>query len=150
MKKQSQVIVKQTLENIKDANGNLRFIEGNGIVNAVEGITIIYGKWSLSGTHLMCVVVGTVANGTVIPINTKIIDFAIPQWVFNKILSLAGSDIERKSFILYASDYTTQTSNATFIKRAAAGYVAINISSAFTATKERNFSIQFDLLIDNE
>lgn len=137
------------LENIKDASGNLRFIEGDGTINTLEGLTINYSKWSLSGTHLMFVVAGSILDTTNIPVNTRIIDFSIPKWVFDKVVAVIGSDIDKKVINAYGTDYTTQSLTLTLIKRTLTETIAIT-SQSITLTKDRSFRIQFDLLIDNE
>lgn len=137
------------MEKIKDSHNHLRFIEGEGTINTIEGLTINFSKWSLSGTHLMFVVAGSILDQTVIQVNTRIIDFSLPKWVFDKIIGVVGSDIDKKSINAYASDYSTQTLTLTLIKRTAAETIAIT-SQAITLTKDRSFRIQFDLLIDNE
>lgn len=137
------------MENIKDLSGNLRFIEGDITTNEIEDVTFNYAKWSLSGTHLMFVVAGEIANGTVLPFSVIASNIDIPQWIKDKIIPLFATDIvSRLTLTLFADDATTQTVGTTLYKRNT-GNVDISIS-AITLTASRKFRIQFDLLIDAE
>ena len=56
------------MANIVDADGHNRFIEGNIATEEIEGVTWAYARWSLSGTHLMCVLAGTIEDETALRI----------------------------------------------------------------------------------
>ena len=135
-------------ESIKDSAGHNRFIEGNVIhFTDVTGLTRTYAKWSLSGSHLMVVVAGTLANGTVIPSGYMLGRVDIPQWIKDKIYPTYGSTISAQKFIAYNADgSTTQETNLFFAK---ASQVEIYVS-AMTLTDDRFFRVAFDLLIDNQ
>ena len=134
----------KVFENIVDKYGHKRFIEGEVSFPAVEGLTKSYGKWSLSGTHFMYVVAGTVANGTVLT-NKVFYITDLPQWIMDKIYPVFNDVIEVKSTPFYSSDWSSQ--NAGFILNKAA---TLNITcGTFTATADRQFRCQFDLLIDD-
>ena len=66
--KQIRELVKTTkgydIVNLVDKDGHERFIEGDIPDPEITGLTPIYYKWSLSGTHLMIVMAGTIENGT--------------------------------------------------------------------------------------
>lgn len=131
-----------------DSNGNPRFIEGEGAVSTIEGVTFTYNKWSLSGTHLMIVLAGSVASGTVIPSATIYATYeGLPSFITDKISALAGQLIDFKSVVYLASNYTTQAANADLIK--ADGIIKIR-TTTLTLTADRNFHIQFDVMIDSE
>ena len=137
------------MSNIVDSQGNKRFVEGNGAVEtAVDGLTITYKKWSLSGTHIMFVLAGTFANGTELPSNTDLISFDLPTFILNKITSIWRGNIENKNFSAYADDWSSQ--NGTMVLRKIDNKIIIRTTSEVTFTKDRNFRIQFDLLIDSE
>lgn len=132
-----------------DSAGNPRFIEGDGVGLEQEGVTITYCKWSLSGTHLMFVVAGTVANSTVIANSANIAQYTLPNWIRNKIYPVWGTYyIETKDINFTATDWSKQTSGVTLTKLT--NTINITKSSALTLTANRGFRIQFDLLIDNE
>lgn len=136
-----------TLDDIVDSQGNKRFIEGNGVVPTITGFSFSYCKWSLSGTHLMLVCAGSIASGTTIAGLTKFADFNVPSWVKDKIVAVVGEVIEYKNIDAYNTDYSSQTFRVVLRKQYA---LTFSFNSEFTATKARNFRIQFDLLIDSE
>ena len=136
-------------ENIVDAQGHKRFIEGDiDLLEDATEYTKTYGKWSLSGTHLMIVLGIDVANGTTTTHNTLAI-LSLPQWVKDKIYVLYGSaTVLAHQATGYGDDYTSQQVSSAINKRAD-GKVEIYLAS-FTASANRHFRIAFDLLIDNE
>lgn len=138
------------LDSLVDSKGNPRFIEGDITTNTITGLTYSYAKWSLSGTHLMIVLAGTFDNGASIsPQGVGVLN-ELPSWVKDKIYAVWGGNyIENKVCVLYASDWTSQTTTFLLVKDSN-NDIRINLPSAITLTKERNFRIQFDLLIDAE
>ena len=138
------------LEKIKDASGNLRFIEGDIELNGAtipEGVTKTYGKWSLSGTHLMIVLAGVVANESVI--GGAIWAYVnLPSWVKDKIVALFGNRVIYKSENLYADDGTSQATTIGLVKEGSD--ITIRNLQNVTLTANRMFRFAFDLLIDNE
>ena len=59
-------------ENIVDNQGNTRFIEGDITIQEVSGVSKLFGKWSLSGSHLLIVLALGIANATEIINGTTI------------------------------------------------------------------------------
>ena len=137
-------------ETITDKHGNPRFVEGDITMNTITGVTQTYGKWSLSGSHLMIVIGGSIANTTTLPDTKTLAIISLPAYILNKIPSLwAGNYVDRKNFSLYSDDWTTQILSTGLLKRTNA--LEINkISSAITINANRTFRIQYDLLIDDE
>lgn len=135
----------KVFEDIVDKDGHDRFIEGEINFPTVEGLTKSYGKWSLSGTHLMFVVAGSVANGTVL--TNKVFYTQLPQWIMDKIYPVFNDVLENKSIPFYSSDWSSQ--NVGFILNKQSANMQITIATA-TMTADRTFRAQFDLLIDNE
>lgn len=134
-----------TMEKIKDLAGNLRFIEGDGNTSTISGVSFTYCKWSLSGTHLMFVLAGNIADATAIS-GQQLASFNLPQWILDKIYPTYNVVVENKTLNMYNEDLSSQ-SVAVFLQKT----TNINIyTSSITTTKERNFRIQFDLLIDAE
>lgn len=131
-----------------DSNGQPRFVEGDGVGITKEGITIFYCKWSISGTHLMCVVSGTIDNATELVVTDIIAKFEVPAFILNKVLPLFGHIVEIKGILLYADNYTSQNIGLQFRKEASD--LRIQPTSTTTLTANRNFRIQFDLLIDSD
>ena len=139
----------EIFENISDSKGHLRFIEGNiSLRPALTTLTQTYGKWSLSGSHLMIVLCFDIPDATVLT-NTSIATIEVPEWVKNKIVPVVQTVISRQVFDAYNEDYTYQTF-ALFLEKSATNNIVINTSGDFTTTKDRSIRIQFDLLIDND
>lgn len=137
-------------ESIVDKNRNKRFIEGSISVDAQTGLTIDYGKWSLCGTHLMCVVAGHVSAGNTAELSLKTTFDDIPDWVIDKIYPLGTGDNVAYSTIYIYNDVTSEvtTENAILIKSTDLGIYHHN------AIGDENdlisFRLAFDLLIDDE
>ena len=72
-------------ENLNDANGKPRFLMSNGTPLSQTGFTSTYCKWSLSGSHLMLVLAGSIANGTTISQSTILANFELPDFIKSKI-----------------------------------------------------------------
>ena len=132
--------------NLVDKDGHQRFIEGDiNLKDSVSQITKLYGKWSLSGTHLLIVLAFSVTNGTAVSSQT-IAYVNIPEWVLNKLVPLFGNNVDLKTFSAFGSDSTIQNVN---------GYIDIDNGlriylASFTASADRSCRIAFDLLIDND
>ena len=135
-------------ENITDSHGNPRFIEGDITMNTIDGVTQTYGKWSLSGTHLMIVVAGDVVNGTVISQGTKLCDVNLPSYIKDKIVTIYPRVVDRKVVPFYGTDSSSQLVNIGLAKDS--NIYIRTTTSAYTMTENRVFRIQFDLLIDDE
>ena len=135
----------KVFENIVDKDGNKRFIEGNISLTEVSGVTKTYGKWSLSGSHLLLVLCIDIDNTTVLNWTTLcLID--IPTWIMNKIVPLQQQRVDTKVFTAY--DSSLQTQNLTGMLSKVSGGLQINAN--MTASADRSCRIAYDLLIDNE
>ena len=75
-----------TLDDIVDKNGNKRFVEGNGIIESNVEFNSKYCKWSLSGTHLMCVLSASLSANTSLPPQT-LATFTVPDYIGSKIIT---------------------------------------------------------------
>ena len=130
-----------------DSQGHERFIEGD-ITITKEGITQSYGKWSLSGSHLMIVIAGSLAA-----------DFAdtyydtpipLPQWIIDKLVKISPD-----TTIVVNSTYQQFASNGTPLSKQ-----ALLRKTSDTAIETRLFIERptdypyfrciFDVLIDND
>ena len=146
------IIAEPQLENIVDADGHKRFIEGDGTPMTSAGFTASYCKWSLSGSHLMLVLAGSFESGANVP-STGFANYVLPQWVYDKIYPVFGSRIEVQQVRLFNEDWSSELSQPTLVLSMNDGTHSLflaNVESAFTTIKERSFRVQFDLLIDNE
>ena len=140
----------KAFENIVDKDGHARFIEGDITIEDITGISQSYGKWALSGTHLLIVLALTAEDTTAISANTTIADLSdLPSWILDKIVASTGitNRVDTKSIVWFNSDGTNQTCDARLNKSGVSFYIAL---SAITFTKQRSCRIVFDLLIDNE
>lgn len=134
------------LEQIKDSAGRNRFIEGDITIETIEGITQTYGKWSLSGTHLMIVLCLSCENASTI--TGKTANLNLPQWILDKITPLTSNVVNTQNFTFRATDNSTQTTWFGLFKP---DDTHINISSGtLVLTADRNVRIEFDLLIDTD
>lgn len=139
----------KVFEDIKDKDGHPRFIEGDIELNASlpSGVTKTYGKWSLSGSHLMIVVAGNFANTTAVPYGS-FCEINLPKWVKDKIIPTYQNCVFFTTQQAFASDGTTQNFIVRLVKDSNNTVYISN--SAETLTKDRSFRWSFDLLIDNE
>ena len=69
----------KVFENIVDKDGHKRFIEFDLSPKTITGITPVYAKASLSGSHFMVVYAGTIENATAISGGTNICDIPLPD-----------------------------------------------------------------------
>ena len=137
----------QIFENIVDKEGHSRFIEGEIEVPTVTGLTKLYGKWSLSGSHLMFVICGKIDNGT--NFGGYIGIAKLPDWIMNKIRPITSIRVAYETFIAYSEDLTsTQNLNVSMTKDDVNN--DIRFYAGLNATADRYFRVAFDLLIDNE
>ena len=139
----------KVFENIVDKDGHKRFIEVElDLVNtAPAGVTKTFGKCSLSGTHLLIVLACDVADTTVV--SGKLCEINVPQWIKDKIIPLGGNLVDFKGSLRAWDDAgnTSQYYDAYLMKTSEDVFY---ISCYITATADRHFRIEFDLLIDNE
>lgn len=134
-------------ENIVDKDGHKRFIEGDITINEISGVTQTYGKWALSGSHLLIVLAINIANNTELSGGILTTIDSLPQWVKDKVVPLyATTIVTNQQFQAYGDDYSAQNIGVSLQK---SSNVFIYVG-AFTASKDRHCRIAYDLLIDNE
>lgn len=140
-------------ENIVDKDGHKRFIEGEGTPSSIEGVTSVYCRWSLSGSHLMLVYAGNIANETEIGNGNPFAKFYLPEWIASKIYPVWSTNrLQILDGKCYADDWTEQPLKIVVDKLTDSTGVGIQFTkvNALTLTAERAFRLAFDLLIDNE
>lgn len=135
-------------ENITDKDGHNRFIEGDITIEDITGITQLYGKWSLSGSHLLIVVAITIASGVTLTGNQTLCKLNLPQWIKDKIVTLYGATYFVDNKNVYMVGVGTDHSEI-FVLRKNADNIYIT-NPAYTSTREDYARVEFDLLIDNE
>ena len=150
--KQLKEFIKSTTKDIStlvDKDGHERFIEGDITLEEITGVSKTYGKWSLSGSHLLIVLSIAVADTTVLANGVKFCDISIPKWIYDKVAVIWGADaVIRQSITLYADNWSTQTMNTLLSK--ANDVLTIYGLNDLTLTADRKTRIAFDLLIDND
>ena len=147
LKKISQETQKD-ITTLVDADGHERFIEGDINIETITGITKKYGKWSLSGTHLMLVLACEVEDATAIDGGT-LANISLPQWILDKIVPVFSNAVSFQVIPMYADNWTSQNISLS-LRKPADNLVRIAMESTVTLTATRKFRAQFDLLIDNE
>lgn len=132
-------------ETITDRHGNPRFIEGDITMNTITGVTQTYGKWSLSGTHLMIVIVVDMENVTLA--NDDLVYMNLPAFIIGKIEPLwRGQYVDRKTFRAWTDVGNTINVNCYLSK--VGNQIGIKFQSTESITTLSHMRIQFDLLID--
>ena len=139
------------MSNIVDSHGNKRFVEGTGTTVLTSGqADIAFCKWSLSGSHIMFVMAGTIKANATITGGSWLANYVVPQWIADKIIPVWDkANIEMKDIRLYADDWTNVTVSAMLTKTGRTVHI-INTGAINNSEKNRSFRIQFDLLIDSD
>lgn len=137
-------------ENIKDRNGNKRFVEDNVNLVEITGLTYDFAKWSLSGTHLMVVLAGHTTAATGFSNNQKIADVILPDYILNKIYPLYDTNVLRNASMTFvnATGGGNVVSFQISINKTSNGLQLSNVNAG-TIAIDRVFRMQFDLIIDN-
>ena len=133
-------------EDIEDAQGHKRFIDGDIEIETVSGITKSYGKWSLSGSHLLIVLCLDLADETIFSYQ-RIAYVNVPAWVKDKIVPISDTYVDSKVFNAFDSALNSQQINGYLLK--VDNNIQIDIGGT-TLTADRKVRMAFDLLIDNE
>ena len=137
------------LDDIVDSQGIKRFIEGNLVTQTVEGVTFTYGKWSLSGTHLMIVLAGDVAANTTLANGIVYAAASLPKWLLDKIIPLyANVGVSAEVVDFYTDNWQIQTSKFSLTKTSNIDLRILKLGGD-TIEAASHFRIQFDLLIDS-
>ena len=140
----------KVLESLVDSKGNPRFIEGEGALTEITGITYVQNKWSLSGSHLMIVLGMTIANNVEIANNTKFAEYKLPNCILDKVSTFYGTRVSRIDFSGWSSAGQSQSLNLGLVKNSDSLSIEYIQSAPTTMSSERTYRIQFDLLIDAE
>lgn len=140
--------VQKDINTLVDADGHERFINGDMTVSEYTGITFNYHKWSLSGSHLLIVLAGSMEANSTIPDNSLIARLNnVPEWVINKIYQISGTTVSMNSVLFYQQEYSATAKNIN-LRKDSGNLVIRNVSGAITFTDARTFRIAFDLLVD--
>lgn len=134
--------------NIKDENGHQRFIEGDIQTENIEGVDFTYAKWSLSGTHLMIVLAGSISENTTIARNQLLGTIPVPDWVKNKIYTIKGIGITWEEFTVIDATWGTQKSSILLQKNE--NLIQLVQDANLECETQTEFRYSFDLLIDSD
>ena len=114
----------------------------------ITGITQTYGKWSLSGTHLLIVLVITASETATLSNSQLIANINLPDWIKEKITPVWSTVILYTQNTFRDDSWGSVSCNFTLRKESA---LEIRSSTNFTnSSTEKICRIAFDLLIDNE
>ena len=135
-------------ETIEDANGNKRFIDGDITLyeTAPTGMSKTFGKWSLSGSHLMLVFGCDFEDQTQIVNGQQFAICTLPQWVSNNLSSLFSIAVDSKTFALRGGDWSSQDL-VVFITKQSNSRLGFMFGRNATIDGLKHGRIEFDLLI---
>ena len=139
----------KAFENIVDKDGHARFIEGDfDVLPEATGVSKIYAKWSLSGSHLMIVLCFSLEDATSFS-TTYMAKVELPQWIKDKMVPVFTNNIIPYVGIIIANEAYNSTQNANIALRKNDNDIIL-VMASITTTAKRYGRIQFDLLIDDE
>ena len=146
------IYAEPAMENIVDEDGHKRFIEGDIELKDELGNTLenVYGKWSLSGTHLMLVLCLRTDENTTISSQVITKDISLPKWVRDKIVPTFANYVEIKSFTGRDDSVGNATTISAALLKGSGGQINIGLAQGITHSVALNVRVAFDLLIDNE
>lgn len=138
----------KVFENIVDKDGHKRFIEGEGIPETITGLSVLYNKWSLSGSHLMFVFAFKLDASSAVGGGSTFIRYTLPQWIMDKIAVLFGSySVDNQKFDYFDNNGTPYDARIQLRKQD--GQIKIATTGAIGQNVETRGRFEFDLLIDN-
>lgn len=141
------------IDTIKDNENNNRFINGDVLLPSnANGLTKVFGRYSLSGTHLQIAVLISNETKNDITLNTYSLmaQCTMPIWIVNKIYGLPNPIVvELKTFDIGNSSniLTIKTSKKVYLEK---GGNELRIVAAENITLQPNdfMRISFDLIIE--
>lgn len=140
-------------ENITDADGHQRFIEGDVTSLLSDSITTKYAKWSLSGTHLMIVFAFENTSGSDVTLAQwdKLFEINdLPEWVMNKIVGIVTGDNLVTTGDLYPFGATAQAviTRDVYLNKQSTTKLTCPSAVAIPFYNGNAYRIQYDLVID--
>lgn len=143
-----QVTHPKLFETIEDTNENKRFVKGDVVLseNAPAGIVKTYGKWSLSGSHLMIVLGCELPDGLVLKNGIVFAYAELPRWVFVNLTPLFSIAIDSKTFQLRGNDWSSQDVTV-FLNKTEGNRIAFNIGNNVTVSGVKKCRFAFDFII---
>ena len=137
-------------EEIVDKDGHQRFIDGDIDPTLPAGLTLQYGKWSLSGSHLMIVIALAVASSTTTNVMHIVFD-NLPEWIEDKIVPVFGDYIEDKGKVSIVNTSTQKVGEFNNnLNVNTDGHLRITYAIGTATIGDGFVRVVYDLLIDNE
>lgn len=143
------VTAKRLLNEIVDSQGRQRFIEGNLNPVELEGETVKYAKWSLSGTHLMVVFAFTMSANAEIQEQQTIFSAIFPAWVASKIRTIKDTYVDFVAITAFNTN-TLGEVNLRFRVVKSGNSIIVNKRGATTFADDTYVRIELDFLIDTD
>ena len=147
---------KEGILSLKDSHGNPRFVEGDITMETIAGVTQTYGKWSLSGTHLIIVIAFDIASGVTTPQNALLTRFNLPEFIYSKIEGVWGNAVNiintsvREKLLWYNNPKNLAAIQLYKLSNQAREIEIRTSGTAITTDADSACRIQFDLLINAE
>lgn len=135
------------IENLVDSKGRNRFIEGVGVPENVDGMTIISSKWELNGKNLIFEILGSLNKN--VPSNTTICRFNLPEWIANKLTLAVANLIDLTYNVIAFIDGGASPLYVLIYKYSNALDFVIS-SGASSISTTGYFKIRYNIIIDNE
>lgn len=127
-------------------NNHYRFVEGDITMETITGVTQTYGKWSLSGTHLMIVLCLTVDGSTSLTASDLLCNVDLPLWIKQKIVPIFSFYVLTNTYDAWNTG-GSRTDFAAYLTKQD-GAVKVIMGANFNTSTTRYVRMQFDLLID--
>ena len=134
------------IENLVDSEGRNRFIEGVGVADDVDGMTVISSKWKLNGKNLIFEIIGLFNKA--VPSNTRICRFILPEWLANKITPLVANIIDITDTIIASTSGGASPLYALIYKYSNALDFVIS-SGTSDIQSDKYCKIRYNIIIDN-
>ena len=135
------------LAEIKDAQGNKRFIQGTFTYMPPTGVSVDYAKWSLSGTHLMLVICFHKIAGSLETGGINFDTIGLPQYVLDKINPAIGSYVDTKWFKATKTGYSDSVDVWTYVVKLS-NALRVTLGSFQTTGNDDYARIIYDFLIE--
>lgn len=142
--------VQKDITTLVDKDGHDRFIEGDINIETITGVSKKYGKWSLSGSHLLIVLVLSMEVDADLANSDLVATINIPEWILNKIAPVWSTAILYYNGTFRDDSWNALNCNFTLRKEENPSLLQIRCASNITNTSAKKYCrIALDLLIDN-
>lgn len=141
------------METIKDSENNNRFISGDVVLGSdAVGLTKVFGRYTLSGTHLQIAVLidNETENDITLTTYKKMAYCNVPNWLINKIYPLPNSTaVTLKTFDIGNSSniLTIKTSKKVYLAKSGTDLIILT-GESMTLQPKDFVRISFDLIIE--